>query len=444
MSVLRPRSRPSAAILAGAVLLAATGGEPQAGQGSYGPLKLKRKDRLLIEKSAELEDMFRRRGHVLGPGPETELVQRIGRAVMPDEASDRYVDFRFAVVRNPVPNAFALPDGQVYVHTGLLALLENEAQLASVLAHECMHVEGHHSIVHARQARKKVGGMIALSVLLGDIGNLINIALQAAIIGYGRDLEEEADRRAVRRVLEAGWDPRQMPRVFELLDEDPEGERPPIRPAWSDHPMNVARAAYTREILQGMSEELAARAATLRVGAQDFADVVRWSSHDSVALSIEADRPRTALSLALRFVERWPDDPVSRAWVGEAYRALDGRTARAGDEELTRRAKHRARDERRDHTRDERAERRLAAAGGRDALHENQSLAERAYLEALELDEDCPLALRGLGYLYRDAGLLVPAGRRFAAYLRAAPEADDRAVVARHLAEITAQLEGSP
>src|SRR6185295_5599428 len=121
--------------------------------------------------------------------PETQLVERVGRAVAPANPTDAYENFRFGILNDPVPNAFALPDGQVWVHAGLLAVLENEAQLAAVLAHECTHVEGHHSILNARQARAKQGGMVVLSVLLGDLGNLINIAFEHAIIGYGRDLE---------------------------------------------------------------------------------------------------------------------------------------------------------------------------------------------------------------------------------------------------------------
>ena len=127
------------------------------GQGIYEPVPLKKRDAEIISMSGEVEELFQRRGFVLPDGPETRLVQRIGAAVAPKSPADTYQRFRFGVVDSPVPNAFALPDGQIYVHSGLLAILENEAQLAGVLAHECMHVEGHHSIVHSRQARQKAG-----------------------------------------------------------------------------------------------------------------------------------------------------------------------------------------------------------------------------------------------------------------------------------------------
>ena len=120
-----------AGCVGGALLLAAaTPG--RGGGGHYGPLELRPKDALLIEKSAEIEDFFVRRAYVLPDGPETRLVRRVGDATRPAVPVDRYQRFRYGVVRNGLPNAFALPDGQIYVHTGLLAKLENEAQLAQI------------------------------------------------------------------------------------------------------------------------------------------------------------------------------------------------------------------------------------------------------------------------------------------------------------------------
>lgn len=440
-----PRLRRSAGPVAAVVAAGLVGASAAwaLAQGHYGALQLRRKDALLIEKSAEIEELLRRRGAVLTEGPELELVARIGRDVAPPRPDDAYVRYRFGVLRSEIPNAFALPDGQIYVHTGLLALLENEAQLAAVLAHEVMHVEGHHSIINARQARKKQGGMVVLSILLGDVGNLINIAFLKAIIGYTRDLEEEADRRAVERMLAAGYDPREMPRVFELLDEDPEGEQLPVKPSWSDHPQNVARAAYTREILDGMTERLAAadEAGGLRVAGEAFGATVAWSAHDSVRRHVDADRPRTALSLARRVAERWPEDPDSHALLGDAYRALDARVATLPESERTRRATKERRRERRKMTREEREERRLGASESVPVLQENRDLAARSYREALDLDPDHPDALRGLGYLLEERGELVEAGRALAHYLRVAPDASDRPIVLQHLESITRRLE---
>lgn len=441
---MSPRSTRDFRRLAGfAALALLLHAAPAWAEGRYESLPLLPKDAVLIEKSAEMEELLRRRGHVLADGPANELVQRVGRTIFPEPPADPYLRFRARVLRNPVPNAFALPDGQIYVHTGLLALLENEAQLAAVMAHESMHVEGHHSILDARQARRKVGGMIALSVVLGNIGNLINIAFLHSIIGYGRDLEEEADRRAVERVLVAGYDPREMPRVFELLDEDPEGDRLEVKPSWSDHPQNVAREAYTRELLVAMEPRIAEQSAGqdgLKVGEERFAEAVAWAAKDSIEMYIQDDRPRTALVLARRVAARWSEDPDSHSLLGEAYRALDARTAEPDAAELSRKAKRAKYREYVRHTREERERLRREDPALAEALQQNWARAEEAYRAALERRPDHSGALRGLGLLYEEQGYLEEAGRHLADYLRTAPDAADKPIILRHLSAITAAL----
>ena len=422
--------------------------------GRYGPLPLRPKDAELIEKSTEFEDLLRRRGQLIEEGPAFELVQRVGASVAPAEPTDEYQRFRFGLLRHPVPNAFALPDGQIFVHDGLLALLENEAQLASVLAHESMHVEGHHSIVNARQARKKAGGLLAFRLGLGaaspEIGylatvltdQLVSVLVIQAIIGYGRELEEESDHGAVSRMLEAGYDPREMPRTFELLGEDPEGERPDPKPKWSSHPLALRRAAYTRALLEDLRPEIERAEANggLRVGEEDFAAVVHDCALRSVQEYLDADRPRMALWLSERNVERWPEDARFHAQLGDAWRLLDARVAELPESSLTRKAKKQAAKTRARSTREERLEARLELPAAEARLEANFEQAESAYDEALALEDEHPPALRGLGYLEEMRGDDLAAGRWFARYLRAAPDASDRALVLRRLDEITERL----
>ena len=96
-----------------------------------------------------------------------ELVRRVGHALRPPP-SDDYIEYEFFVLRDPSPNAFALPNGHIYVHTGMLARLRDEDQLAALLAHEINHVAGHHGIVDHRATRKKaIAGMVLGSSAAG-------------------------------------------------------------------------------------------------------------------------------------------------------------------------------------------------------------------------------------------------------------------------------------
>ena len=95
--------------------------------------------------------------------PETDkYVQQLGLSLVPAETPEN-VNWRFRVIRDVEVNAFALPNGSIYVNSGLLSRMENEAQLAGVLAHEITHVVNRHSYLENRSSRKK---MVAVDVIL--------------------------------------------------------------------------------------------------------------------------------------------------------------------------------------------------------------------------------------------------------------------------------------
>jgi predicted Zn-dependent protease len=135
------------------------------------------------------------------------------------------LDYTFTVLDSPVVNAFALPGGYVYVTRGLMALAENEAQLAGVLAHEIGHVNARHGL---NRVGAGVFGQIAtigLGILLGEeaaqIGNTVSgLALSA----YSRDQEYEADLLGVKYLARAGYDPNAMAGFLDNLQANSELE----------------------------------------------------------------------------------------------------------------------------------------------------------------------------------------------------------------------------
>src|ERR1700704_509922 len=89
----------------------------------------------LLEQLNLLDRRFEREGLVfLDEGTNTYL-QRVGESLLPRDLILEHVIWKFRALRDPVPNAFALANGSVYVNTGLIALLDNESQLAAMLAH---------------------------------------------------------------------------------------------------------------------------------------------------------------------------------------------------------------------------------------------------------------------------------------------------------------------
>ncbi|NEQ86333.1 MAG: M48 family metalloprotease, partial [Moorea sp. SIO2I5] len=132
----------------------------------------------------------------------TEYVQEIGKRLIP--YSDRpNFPYTFQVVRNNDINAFALVGGFVYVHTGLLKGVENEAELAAVIAHEIAHITSKHSIEKLRQIIKDKNLEVNSEVEYGTIINLLeDIAFS---LPRGRQQEYEADRKGLEMLHGAGY-----------------------------------------------------------------------------------------------------------------------------------------------------------------------------------------------------------------------------------------------
>ena len=97
--------------------------------GVYEPLPIDKDEWRLIEESKDLEGWFSAQSRLYMEPNALDLVRRVGHEIRP-EPSDDYIEYEFFVLRDPSPNAFALPNGHVYVHTGMLARLSDEDQLA--------------------------------------------------------------------------------------------------------------------------------------------------------------------------------------------------------------------------------------------------------------------------------------------------------------------------
>ena len=130
--------------------------------------------------------------------------------------------FQIKVIKDPKLNAFALPNGVIYIHTGILAHMENEAQLAALLAHEMTHCTHRHSLKTLRNIKNRTQ---AKSATIRELAQLLGITGSIAFInGYTRELETEADRVGLDLVVKANYDPNEVLKLFELLKQENEIE----------------------------------------------------------------------------------------------------------------------------------------------------------------------------------------------------------------------------
>ncbi len=120
--------------------------------------------------------------------------------------------FTFTVLDTPMVNAFALPGGYVYVTRGLLALADNEAEVAGVLAHEIGHVTARHSAERYGQTVAANIFGLGLGLLLGSgpVTDIYGAAAGVALRSYSREQEYESDLLGVRYMARAGYDPTAM------------------------------------------------------------------------------------------------------------------------------------------------------------------------------------------------------------------------------------------
>ena len=158
-------------------------------------------------------------------GQEVLRTSAYGDASTPAEI--RSTPFYFRILDSPVVNAFALPGGYIYVTRGLLAHLQNEAQLAMVLGHEIGHVLGQHAAERAANAQLGQLGLLGAAILGevvvgGGVGQGVldygGAAAQFLFLKYGRDDEREADRAGVAYSEFAGYDAAQAASFFRSLE----------------------------------------------------------------------------------------------------------------------------------------------------------------------------------------------------------------------------------
>lgn len=137
-------------------------------------------------------------------------------------------DFRIYLARIPDFNAMMFPSGFAVIFSGLLLRMRNEAQLASVIAHESGHFLRRHQIRSWRDMKRKsdifaVGSMLAgigggaAGVYVGDYVQLAQLGTLLSLFAYSRAMEAEADAMGMKLIAEQGYPPLEMPTVWEQL-----------------------------------------------------------------------------------------------------------------------------------------------------------------------------------------------------------------------------------
>jgi len=181
-----------------------------------------------------------------------DYVNHLGWSLVPEyqrvlpDSNPQKIHFQFRVVQAKGLNAGSYPMGMIIVHSDVFRVLENEAQLAAVLAHEIAHATQEHifrQIQHNKKRRTalRIGSLVAAGMGYYSISKILSMVNTAMVRGYERTLENQSDRLALQYMGDAGYDIREAPRVWKLVAKT-EGDGPTFY--WSSHDSAAERRSY--------------------------------------------------------------------------------------------------------------------------------------------------------------------------------------------------------
>jgi predicted Zn-dependent protease len=193
-----------------------------------------------VQLGKESAEQVRKQMTVIKDPVLTEYVNRVGkRLVSAREAQESAFPFTFEVVADPSINAFALPGGPMFINTGLLRAVDNEAQLAGVMGHEMSHVILRHGTNQASKSKlielpAVLGSQMAGGSMAGQLAQLgIGLGANSVLLKFSRSAESQADLMSSHLMAESGYNPIEMARFFNKLNAEG-GQRAPQ--FLSDHP----------------------------------------------------------------------------------------------------------------------------------------------------------------------------------------------------------------
>jgi len=336
---------------------------------------LERDEKLLWRDAEEFRRSAERSGALHADEALDRYLTGLARKLAPPAAVGR-LRVSVRVLGDHRPGAFALPDGGIYLTTGMLARIEDEAQLATLIGHELIHAVDRHAVVEYRTFKN---GAAVTAVLPGaQVLGLGALGTKAAVTGYSRELEREADAKGFALMVAAGYDARRAPGLFEHLAawlEEEDVEEPYF---FGTHPRVRERLESFRELARAAPAGRRAEVGQARYRAA-VADLLLANAR----LTLSAGRPEAAARDARRHLQDRPRSAAAHALLGDAAR-------------------------------------RGAEGAGDPAEH---------YRRAIDLDPRCAEAHRGLGSVLAERGDRAGARAALAKYLALRPDAEDRAWV---------------
>ncbi|GAA5315236.1 MAG: M48 family metallopeptidase [Candidatus Pelagadaptatus aseana] len=270
----------------------------------------------------------------------TVYVNRIGQQLA--EVSHRPgLPYEFVVLNNDVPNAWALPGGKIAINRGLLTELEDEAQLAAVLAHEIVHAAARHSATQMTQSMLLGVGtqLVQIATQSNEYGQLAGLGAQLGAglyqAHYGRDQELEADAYGIEYMILAGYDPAaavELQQTFVRLSESRQSNW--LEGLFASHPPSQQRVDANRQHAAAVRGGIRNKAAFQRAMAQVNRDQAAYELHQQAVAAAAQEDFSKARSLTQQAIDKQPKEPLF--WITKGRLALQNQTFKTANTAFTR------------------------------------------------------------------------------------------------------------
>lgn len=200
--------------------------------------------------ASQHQEIVKQYGGVYNDPQLQAYVERVGQSVA-RVSERRDVQYHFTLLDSPVVNAFALPGGYVYVTRGILAVANDEAELAGVLGHEIGHITARHQAARYSQGVLTTLGATLIGAAVGDanITRALGVGNNLYMSSYSRDQESEADMLGIRYLDRAGYDAYAVADFLHAMDDYVntenriEGKNEAEFSYFSSHPQTGGRVA---------------------------------------------------------------------------------------------------------------------------------------------------------------------------------------------------------
>ncbi|OEY67308.1 M48 family metalloprotease [Marinobacter sp. X15-166B] len=238
--------------------------------------------------------------------------------------------YEFVVLNSSVPNAWALPSGKIAINRGLLVLLEDEAQLASVLGHEIVHAAARHSAQRMQSGMLLSAGMAGLGVALGD-NEMAGLVMGGAALGgqlalaqHSQSDELESDHYGIKYMVKAGYNPQaavELQQLFLQLSEGRSGDF--LGSLFATHPPSQKRVNENARLARQLGAE---GFRGKEVYQQKIAYLKRvtpaYEAYDEARKLAQKDKLDAALGKVNEAINAVPDEAMFYALRGQIHSAM--------------------------------------------------------------------------------------------------------------------------